>query len=88
MSAFIDHLLCAYHYWQIFKDIVNMKEYLKIAYKSEPCNNVYLSYFCFYRFIKVRLKVHYSATILKKMVLILQCVNYKSSLPTDFTHTF
>lgn len=52
-----------------------MREYLKIAYKSEPCNNVYLSYFWFYRFTEIRLKVHYSATILKKLVLILQCVN-------------
>lgn len=34
--AFIDHLLCAHHYWQSF-DIVNLKRnYFKITYKSEP----------------------------------------------------
>lgn len=56
---------------KIFKTLLTLKNnYLKIAYKSEPCNNVYLL-FLFYRFIKIRLKVHYSATVLTRLVLIL-----------------
>lgn len=40
-----------------FKTLLTLKNnYLKIDYKSEPCNNVYLSYFYFTRFIKIRLK--------------------------------
>lgn len=51
---------------KIFKTLLTLKNnYLKIASRSEPCNNVYLSYFCFYRFIKIRLKIHNSATVLK-----------------------
>ena len=38
-----------------FKTLLTLKnKYFKIAYESEPCNNVY---FCFCRFIKI-LKVH------------------------------
>lgn len=33
---------------KIFKALLTLKNnYLKIAFKSEPCNNEYLSYFCF-----------------------------------------
>lgn len=45
-------------------------------------------YFCFIDLLKNKIKSTYSAAILKKLVLILQCINYKSSLPTDFTRTF
>lgn len=39
---------------KIFKALLTLKNnYLKIAFKSEPCNNVYLSYFCFTGFIKI-----------------------------------
>lgn len=57
---------------RMFKTLLTLKNnYLKIAYKPEPCNTVYLSYFCFYRSIKIRLKVYYSATVVKRLVLIL-----------------
>lgn len=38
---------------KIFKALLTLKnDYVKITFKSEPCNNVYLSYFCFTGFIK------------------------------------